>query len=456
MKNKIAFFLLSIFLFSCGKTEVPEIIVPPVQPGVANATFVSMSKSSGVVGDVLTLTGTGFSTVISENQVNFTGTTTSAVIKSATATLLTVEVPVGSTTGIVSIKVKNVAAVKPAGFSGEFTISAVVTPPTGNGTLLLIETVKTHEFFSANDGEGNFFTIKTDGPSHSFYKVVKMNSTGTVIKTFEPADFGGTTGVNLAINGITNDFDGNVYVAVGFSTSTYRRSDGRLYMIAKASEKPVLVMNITGNGLAGLDVPDYFTDMVVNSKKELFVSDENRIYHVPTTGVIANYIADTKDINDTKFFIQFGGLTIDKNDNLYFTAANGVASLNNIFKVSSTKTITKLYTSAETGFADGPLATAKFGTLGSITVNGAGTQLYIADSRNYRLRKLDLTTNVVSAIAGTGNPIGFSIVNGAAVLNANGPALQSTTQPTKISVSEKQKTIYMQLLTNAWYQVYKY
>jgi poly(3-hydroxybutyrate) depolymerase len=83
-----------------------------------------------------------------------------------------------------------------------------------------------------------------------------------------------------------------------------------------------------------------------------------------------------------------------------------------------------------TGFADGPVSTAKFhyihavalqpqakplalgGAVGSIAASEAGgaagvvpaasTELYICDDNNYRIRKLDVTTGMVSTLAGNG------------------------------------------------------
>lgn len=61
----------------------------------------TISTASGAVGSTVTITGSGFSTVASENLVKFNNTV--ATISSATSTSLTLTVPAGATTGKISI-----------------------------------------------------------------------------------------------------------------------------------------------------------------------------------------------------------------------------------------------------------------------------------------------------------------------------------------------------------------
>lgn len=61
----------------------------------------SLSVSKGAVGADVVITGTGFSTVASENSVKFNGITAS--VSASTSTSLTVKVPTGAATGLVSV-----------------------------------------------------------------------------------------------------------------------------------------------------------------------------------------------------------------------------------------------------------------------------------------------------------------------------------------------------------------
>ena len=92
-----------------GKTAAPSsqtinttfTVTPP-------ANISAMSPITGRVGDAVVLTGTGFSTALADNVVLFNGT--AATVTGVTATTLTVIVPSGATTGLVTLKVKGTDA----------------------------------------------------------------------------------------------------------------------------------------------------------------------------------------------------------------------------------------------------------------------------------------------------------------------------------------------------------
>lgn len=63
----------------------------------------NFSPTLGVIGASIAITGNGFSTVPSENEVKFNGTT--ATVSAATLTQLTVSVPSGASNGTISVKV---------------------------------------------------------------------------------------------------------------------------------------------------------------------------------------------------------------------------------------------------------------------------------------------------------------------------------------------------------------
>jgi hypothetical protein len=79
-------------------------IVDPT-PVSATPTIESISPQQGKYNDTVTITGVNYSPVETDNVVKFNGT--DAVVKLATATKLTVIVPIGGTTGNISLKVKN-------------------------------------------------------------------------------------------------------------------------------------------------------------------------------------------------------------------------------------------------------------------------------------------------------------------------------------------------------------
>jgi hypothetical protein len=126
MKKLGFFFLITTAMFTgCKDTDpvVDPIFAPVIVQGVT-ATFSAVAPASIKVGQTLTLSGTNFSTTLSDNLVVFT-TQNSAVnvmAKTATASTITVDVPATAVTGLIAVKVKGVTAQMATGFGGNLTI----------------------------------------------------------------------------------------------------------------------------------------------------------------------------------------------------------------------------------------------------------------------------------------------------------------------------------------------
>jgi ribosomal protein L18E len=84
--------------FNVTTTDDFTVILAPSVPTISD-----FSPKSGVKGDVITITGTNFSTIAANNIVKFNGVTASLV--DATSTELKVAVPGGSVTGKISVEV---------------------------------------------------------------------------------------------------------------------------------------------------------------------------------------------------------------------------------------------------------------------------------------------------------------------------------------------------------------
>jgi len=76
----------------------PITVTEPIIPII-----ISIDPTSGKVGQTVTITGTDFSTTPGENTVSFNGT--QAAVTASTATSITTSVPVGATTGDVTVTV---------------------------------------------------------------------------------------------------------------------------------------------------------------------------------------------------------------------------------------------------------------------------------------------------------------------------------------------------------------
>ncbi|MEM9647226.1 MAG: IPT/TIG domain-containing protein [Bacteroidota bacterium] len=107
--------LLSIGLFalSCGKDDGPD------TPGQQNTVEIDeVDPLSGPVGTLVTLDGKNFGDTMADNTVKFNGV--AAIIKTASTTRLTVEVPDGATDGPITVKVGDDMATS----SSDFTVTA--------------------------------------------------------------------------------------------------------------------------------------------------------------------------------------------------------------------------------------------------------------------------------------------------------------------------------------------
>jgi gliding motility-associated-like protein len=104
--------------------------------------IVSFSPVSGIVGRIVTISGTNFSTILANNIVKFNGVV--AVPTAATATTLTALVPTGATTGLITVMVGAETAVSAATFSvvndfGNLNFTPRVNYSMSAGTALIKE-----------------------------------------------------------------------------------------------------------------------------------------------------------------------------------------------------------------------------------------------------------------------------------------------------------------------------
>jgi hypothetical protein len=117
----------------------------------------------------------------------------------------------------------------------------------------------------------------------------------------------------------------------------------------------------------------------------------------------------TSQGNSSTFASTFStptGMTVSKvSGMLYFTAEDG----NSIWQVTTAGATTKIAGGGPDGYADGTGSSAKFDHpchLAWANTSG-GEVLYIADRKNYRIRKLTISTNAVTTFAGTGTIGGY-------------------------------------------------
>lgn len=131
--NVVQFNGVTASITAASATQLTVIVPPNAGTGKIKVTVAALSGSSatdfkvvapppvvtsftpvlGLPGDTITITGTGFSTVMGQNTVNFSNNAAATVI-SATATQLKVLVPPGAVTGYLSVTVGGPAATSSA------------------------------------------------------------------------------------------------------------------------------------------------------------------------------------------------------------------------------------------------------------------------------------------------------------------------------------------------------
>ncbi|MCL2626935.1 MAG: DUF6519 domain-containing protein [Cystobacterineae bacterium] len=220
-------------------------------------------------------------------------------------------------------------------------------------------------------------------------------------------DYLDATGLAARFNyprGIAIDSAGNLYVA---DTSNQR--------IRKVTPDGV-VTTFAGNGTRGYANNDdglkaQFntpSGLAIDSSNNLYVAEygNHRIRKVTPSGVVTTIAGSTKGFLDTKVgtdaqFENPHDIAIDATgSNLYVTDSSN----QRIRKVTLTEpyNVTTFSGSGTTGFADGAANVAEFEFPVSIARDSAGN-FYVADNRSYRIRKIS-SSGGVSTFVGSGKP----------------------------------------------------
>ena len=288
----------------------------------------------------------------------------------------------------------------------------------GNGTTALFDNPQG----VAVVGSGiNAYLYVTDTGNNRIREITSAGVVSTFAGTGNPgfADGTGTTEAQFYNpSGIAADSAGNLYVADNDNHSIRKISSDRG------------VTTIAGTGKAGFansaGTETEFNrpfGVAVDSTGNFYVADTSNhcIRKITSTGVVTTFAGTSQGFTDgtgtAARFDNPSGIAVDSADNLY-VADNGNHSIRKIkisTKVVSTLAGTGTAGSADTAAAQGdkPAVVAQFDNPSGIAVDSAGI-LYVADYNNNRIRKIT-SGGVVTTIAGDDTAAQFDNPSGIAV-----------------------------------------
>ena len=255
------------------------------------------------------------------------------------------------------------------------------------------------------------------------YRIRKVDSTGTIttIAGTGRSGFSGDGGpaVEAELHNprdVAVDSAGNVYIA-DVSNHRIRKIDstGTITTIAGTGE-----LGFSGDGGPAVEAELYYPyGVAVDSAGNVYIADSGnqRIRKVDSTGTIttiagtgrSGFSGDGGPAVEAELRSPVG-VAVDSAGNVYIADVRD----RRIRKVDSTGTITTIAGTGEFGFSGdgGPAVAAELRSPDGVAVDSAGN-VYIADSRTQRIRKID-STGTITTIAGTGRS-GFSGDGGPAV-----------------------------------------
>ncbi len=228
----------------------------------------------------------------------------------------------------------------------------------------------------------------------------------------------GTLGVSGSLNGTgTSASFNNPAAIVSDSTDSLYVADKLNHVIRKISPLGVV------STLAGLAGSTGSTDgtgtsarfnrptgIAIDSTSNLFVTDQvnNTIRKITPAGVVSIFagaagISGSVDNTGTQArFNGPAGITIDASGNLYVAESSG----HTIRKITAAGAVTTIAGAAGvTGLVNSTGTAARFNMPLSIAIDSANN-LYIGDTGNYVIRKINLATGNVSTFAGEGTANG--------------------------------------------------
>lgn len=351
---------------------------------------ITFAPTSGAYNSLLTITGAGFRSTLTDNVVTINGVP--AQVQRATANELVVKVPLGALSGPVTVQLPGVAPSTSAeNFHYLYTTSVSSFPGQGySGEATGIACDDQGTVYVANGGNNYVAAISFIG--HVTVLAGRSGLKGHVDGPALDARFD-------HLSGLARDAQGNMYV-----------SEWDSHDIRKITPAGV-VSTLAGTGTQGYtDGPGAIAQfyipagLAVDGQGNVLVADQgnNRIRKITPAGVVST-VAGTGSSFSGGFadgparearFNSPRGVAVDAQGIIYVADANN----NRIRKIALDGTVSTVAGATECGDADGPRSQARFYYPTGVAVDGRG-MVYIADHNANRIRLLE-PDGFVSTLAG--------------------------------------------------------
>jgi hypothetical protein len=390
--------------------------------GGGGTSISSISPSSGITGDVITINGSGFSAVATNDTVVINGT--KIIPSSATTSAITFNVPTGLGSGNVDLKIGAITTTGPAFTYNTSTVISLYAGGAGQGTL--DGALLTGQF---NTPRGLTIDMNNNVYVADNYRVRKVDTAGNITTIAGQTTNGYANGAALT----TASFEQVMTLACDpAGDMLYIADEGSIRLLTGGNVSTIAgtdlntgVFYLDATGTAARFNNDFTGLWLDNTASVLYVNDalNGRIRAVTTSGVVTtvagngtygaggtgtnaafgNLVALTGDGAGNLFAVQLGGGSI-----WGLTAAGGTP-ISGVLRVTYGGAVTTLAgTTSTTGTTDGDTTSATFdaGSLvgGGLTLEITGATydktskiLYVAYGEN-GIRVINLTTGQVSTI----------------------------------------------------------
>ncbi|MCA1570317.1 MAG: SMP-30/gluconolactonase/LRE family protein, partial [Chloroflexi bacterium] len=292
--------------------------------------------------------------------------------------------------------------------------TGIITTVAGNGTPTLggdggtaVRAQLALPIGVARDASGNLYIA--DASNHAIRRIDAATGVITTVAGTGNGGFGGddgpATSARLNVpNDVAVDSSGNLYIA---------DTENRAVRKVDAATGTIRTMVITAGAGVGFSLGKPL-GLTVDSGDNVFISveAEGQVYKVDAktgaiVGVSGNQFRQASGDGDGGIaadarIVFPAGLAVDGADNL-FIAERGNHRIRRVD--ARTQIITTVAGTGQGGFGpdDGPATSSKLNGPLDVAVDGSG-DLYIADTANHRIRRVDVTTGVISTVAGNGSP----------------------------------------------------